>query len=81
MTGAMHRYRIFGGILASELSLPDLAEANDGDPDWRFERGHPAGGVSRSDDRSPSGDLLGSEPVMDGVEVRLYRTRDGYRLD
>lgn len=76
----MHPYRIFGGVLVSEIPLPDLSELPHeclATPDWRFARATDAGPA----DGAPTADLLGSERVMDGVRVRLFRTRGGYRLD
>ncbi len=72
-SGLMHFYQLFGGVLASELDLPELPAASATDARWTLtstEAPAPAGALPR----------LGDEPVIDGVEVVLYGSPGHYRL-
>lgn len=69
----MNYYRVFGGLLASELEMPDLAAAERGRASWELSI---AGGAPAT----PAGELLGTAPVEDTVAARLYRLSAGYRL-
>ena len=70
----MPDYDVFGGRLRSELDLPQLTEASDTlAPTWTLAT------VASPPEPVPS-EVLGEEPVMPGVTVRLYRSADGFRL-
>src|SRR5690606_15208076 len=69
-----HRYRLFGGVLESDLAIPELEAADPAeDMTWvlRSRVGEP-----------PEAECvpLGSDTVTAGVETRLYRTSHGFRL-
>lgn len=69
-----HRYRLFGGVLDSDLEIPELEAADPTDAvTWvlRSRVGEP-----------PEVDCvaLGTDEVHPGVETRLYRTGHGFRL-
>lgn len=71
----MNHYTVFGGQLSSELELPELPRSEPASADW---------GLRVSNDSPPvppSREELGSVPVDDGVEVRLYAVPGGYRLE
>jgi hypothetical protein len=70
----MPSYQVFGGVLRSELEFPELDLVADGSPDWTL----------RATD-APAADavdaaFLGEDKVDQGVMVRSYRVRDGFRL-
>lgn len=69
----MPDYYIFGGVLRSQLSFPELAPSDTSHPTWQ---------LSRVDDATPVSDLLlmGREDVDAGVQVALYRHSLGARL-
>jgi hypothetical protein len=67
----MTSYAAFGGLLQSQIPLPELQEANGAPPDWTVRKG---------DLRSTEARLLGEEPVDDGIRVQCYRIPDGIRL-
>jgi len=70
----MPDYRLFGGILRSEVVLPDLTPAPSGErARWTLARSGEAA-------RRPAGKPLGSEPVDAGIEVSLYRSGDSLTL-
>ena len=77
----MHRYAIFGGILRSEIPLPELrppplAAATGGtSADWTLHVAPEPPPEPRADAR-----LLGSEGVIPGVDVRLYKNGASYRM-
>jgi hypothetical protein len=70
----MPTYSVFGGYLQSEIGLPELrvTRSNGVTGNWTIR-------VASSGPAS-SADLLGTDVVMPGVEVRLYRIPGGYRL-
>ena len=69
----MHSYRVFGGVLRSELPFPELPVASTLEADWSLEIRHdlPALGEATR---------LGEEPLIDGVTARLVRDAARYRL-
>lgn len=69
----MHLYRVFGGVLRSELPFPELPAVSGQDADWTLEIRHelPALGDAMR---------LGEEPLIDGVTARLVRDAARYRL-
>lgn len=69
----MKLYHLHGGHLAAELSFPELALAEAGDPDWTLE-------IASGAPELPEGELLGSDLAEVGVHVRAYRTASGFRL-
>lgn len=70
----MHHYRVFGGVFASDLLFPELAEIEGGAPDWALERrrGGPA-----PDAESAAWRRCGSSPVEDDVGCVLHRHECG----
>ena len=70
----MPNYSIFGDRLRSEIAFPDLRIAKQGAPRWTLRVSH---------DRRPLHDpeLLGSEDIGNGTDVRLYTSRAGFRLE
>jgi hypothetical protein len=69
----MHYYRVFGGVLASELSFPDRAPAPRGPADWTL--------VTSSETSAANAEFLGEDEVELGIKVRLYRDGSRFRLD
>ncbi|HLQ69559.1 MAG TPA: hypothetical protein VK124_08545 [Gemmatimonadales bacterium] len=70
----MPTYSIFGDCLRSEITLPELRRSR------KHARWTLRIGVIPPPALSDGAELLGSETVMDGVDVRLYRLANGYRL-
>jgi len=70
----MNHYRLFGGTLSSDIEFPGLRETDADVADWSLLR-------ATTPVAAASGRLLGSESVTHGVEVRLWTTDSGYRLD
>lgn len=68
----MHYYAAFGGVISSELSLPELSLANPGDSDWTLVR-------SAKLPEPAHATLLGSA-IKGRCEVSLWRTDGGYRM-
>jgi hypothetical protein len=71
----MPTYSVFGKHLRSEIGLPELraTRSNGVTGSWTLR-------VASSGPPESSADLLGTDVVMPGVEVRLYRISGGYRL-
>jgi hypothetical protein len=70
----MNDYFVFGGCLRSELEFPDLSPAIRRDrPDWQLR-------LDASDPPEPI-ELQGTREVEPDWEYRLYRVKDGLRLD
>lgn len=69
----MPDYLVFGGVLRSHLSFPELAAARDGTPRWVLT------GSDHAAQASPAA-ALGSEPVEPGVQVTLYEHDRGLSL-
>ncbi|HYO46084.1 MAG TPA: hypothetical protein VEY33_05290 [Gemmatimonadota bacterium] len=70
----MYEYFVFGGVLRSELLFPDLSPSTARDePTWtiRVSAARP----------TAQGTLQGSHEVQPGWVFRLYRLRNGLRLD
>lgn len=70
---SMPRYAIFGDSLSSEIHLPELRAANGREPRWTLR-------IARSPCQDECSELLGQTDVVPGVDVRLYRIPNGYRL-
>jgi hypothetical protein len=69
----MPDYRVFGGVLRSDLSFEEIPETCGDGASWHLRTGlsgHPPQGAR----------LLGSDSVIDDVEVRLFRSRAGLHL-
>ncbi|MEZ4417133.1 MAG: hypothetical protein R3E10_15375 [Gemmatimonadota bacterium] len=74
MSASAERYRVFGGVLESDLPFPELPAAAAGDPtDWvlRTRTGNPPDADARP---------LGTDEVDQGISVQLLRTEAGLRL-
>jgi hypothetical protein len=69
----MLTYSVFGEQLRSEIPFPELRPATANGARWTLR-------VARTGPRSSDAELLGSMSVMPGVDVRLYRIPNGYRL-
>lgn len=69
----MLTYSVFGEQLRSEIPFPELRPAKTSGARWTLR-------VSRTGPRSNHAELLGTMPVVPGVDVRLYRLPKGYRL-
>ena len=70
----MQHYYAFGGCLRSALEFPDLSPCSMSDiPDWEVE-------LSASEP-TESGSLQGEREVGPDWVLRLYRIREGWRLD
>lgn len=69
----MNDYGLFGGVLRSDVELPELAPVQQGPLRWHLTT------VSALEGQA-DGVLLGREPVEAGVTVGLYRNASGYRL-
>src|SRR5690606_16414823 len=69
-----YRYRLFGGVLQSDLAIPELEPADAAESaSWvlRSRTGEVPG---------PDGVELGTDTLAAGINIRLYRRADGYRL-
>lgn len=71
MTSPASRYRVYGGILESELPFPELLAAGPGEPDWRLR-------ISEEPAPEPNDDasIVGRDD-LDDATVRLYRPPGG----
>lgn len=69
----MYRYRLFGGILLSDVELPELERSGPGEPRWILES-H-SGPPPR-----PDGIQLGEDSVTGEVRVRMCRQENGLRV-
>ncbi len=69
----MTEYSVFGGRLRSQIPLPALDAAGEGEPRWTL-------AVVDRPRALPTADLLGEDEVDPGVGVRLFRHALGYRL-
>ena len=69
----MYRYRLFGGVLNSDVEFPELEEATDGETRWVLQ-------VDEGQVPQPDGALLGDDKVTGDIRVRLYRRDDGLRI-
>jgi hypothetical protein len=71
----MPTYSVFGGLLRSEVALPELRAvmSNGAAANWTVR-------VVSAAQPLASSELLGTDTVMPGVDVRLYRIPNGYRL-
>ena len=69
----LHHYRLFGGVLASDVEIPELERVQPGPATWSLYSavGSPA---------ESNGEELGSDVVTGDVRVRLYRQPAGFRL-
>jgi len=74
----MHDYRVFGGVLRSELEFPELRRTHAAFPDWTLVCGAPSDLAASS--VASLGEPLGEANVDHGVDVRSYRVADGFRL-
>lgn len=70
----MHHYSVFGGVLRSNVALPDLAAATASRPDWDLV-GHEGATPPARD----AGRLIAHE-LIDALEVRVTRHADGIRV-
>jgi hypothetical protein len=74
----MFHYSVFGHGLQSEVPFPELRATPPGTSEketrWTLRIATASPPLERPE-------LLGTDAVMDGVNVRLYRGVDGYRLD
>lgn len=69
----MPDYELFGGILRSPLTFPELTPAQSGPPTWEL--------AQAAFPPSAAGtELLGREPVEPGIEVTLARHTGGWLL-
>jgi hypothetical protein len=62
----MPDYRLFGGLLRSEVALPELSPAFSGEPRWTLT-------LARGPLPAADGNALGREEVDTGINVALYR--------
>lgn len=70
----MQLYSVFGGVLRSELELPELNGSANGSVDWELR-------VSTVPAAADAGlELVGSEPVTRDIEARLFRHAQRLRL-
>lgn len=69
----MSRYRLFGGVLQSDVALPELLPAPEGSIRWEL-------CTAQALPDRPDLVLLGREPVEPGVTVGLFRDAAGLRL-
>jgi hypothetical protein len=69
----MPDYRLFGGLLRSEVVLSELSPVFAGEPRWTLTR-------SREPLPGADGDALGREEVDTGVNVALYRRGERLQL-
>jgi hypothetical protein len=70
----MPDYAIFGHRLRSEITFPDLRTVEVGSPRWTLR-------VAQQRPSLGDPELLGTEDIGDGTDVRLYRSARGYRLE
>lgn len=69
----MNRYRLFGGILATDIDIPELPSITTVRATWRLTSSPPP-------PDSEAGELLGTDSVTGDVQVRLFRHGKGFRL-
>ncbi|HYD53550.1 MAG TPA: hypothetical protein VEA99_13025, partial [Gemmatimonadaceae bacterium] len=69
----MAAYRVFGGVLRSELSFPSLPVATGARADWTLT-------LRPELPAMPGAVPLGEEPLVEGVCARLTRGAERYRL-
>jgi hypothetical protein len=69
----MPDYRLFGGILRSDLEFPELQTAENERPSWTLDS------ITGSAPTA-SGELLGSDVVTTAVRVAFYRRPTGFRM-
>ena len=69
----MTDYQLFGGVLRSELDLPELTPASHGTPSWVVTR-------HRAAIDTPVSSPIGREEVQPGVSVSLYHEPSSARL-
>jgi hypothetical protein len=69
----MPTYSIFGSSLHSEIALPELRPTRKSGAQWALRVAHTPLSLDGAE-------LLGTETVIPGVDVRLYRVPGGYRL-
>lgn len=69
----LHHYRLFGGVLRSDIEIPELERVEPRSPTWtlRSRVGKPP---------AADGVALGSDRVTGDVHVRMYRRASGVRL-
>jgi len=70
----MPDYTVFGNCLRTEIPFPELRAIEDAAPRWRLR-------VSRRRRPMHGAELLGTDELGDGKEVRLYKFADGFRLE
>jgi hypothetical protein len=68
-------YPVYGGYLASEMEIPELAEAPVSTPDWTLRVLHGDGEVME-----PGGTVVGRDELEGEVVVALERSAAGFRL-
>lgn len=73
VSAELHHYRLFGGILVSDIEFPELEAIVPTPATWLLQS---AIGSAADDD----GEELGSDHVTGDVRVRLFRQRGGFRL-
>src|SRR5262245_46305873 len=70
----MNNYRLFGGVLRSDLDFPELPSAHDRErPTWTLRS-------IQGNAPEPNGEQLGTDQVNADVRVVLYRQPAGYRM-
>jgi hypothetical protein len=69
----MFLYRLFGGVLRSEIEFPELEAAPGGPIRWTLRR-------ARSAYSGSNGEHLGTDEVTGDVRVHMHRAADGLRL-
>lgn len=70
---AMHHYRLFGDVLRSEVSFPELEQTVVTTPRWTLRCADPAPPL-------PDGRFLGEDVVTGDVRVRMYDRDHGLRI-
>jgi len=70
----MPDYSIFGNCLRSEIAFPELRRIASAAPRWRLH-------VSYQQQALHHAEVLGTDDLGDGSEVRLYKFTGGYRLE
>jgi hypothetical protein len=73
MSRANRAYRVFGGVLASEIPFPELPAA-DSEADWVLD-------TAAEPPRLSNAARCGEDRVAGDVRVRLFRHSNGYRLE
>lgn len=68
-----HLYRLFGGVLESDIVIPELERVEARAPTWTLRSR--TGALPAAD-----GVALGTDQVTDDVQVRLYRRPGGLRM-